>query len=313
MLPNRSLIPRQQCLQVGKKDEPLKIPNPKAEQPEDWDEEEDGDWEAPLIDNPACSVGCGEWKPSLIDNPDYKGKWSPPKIDNPDYKGEWKPKQIKNPKYFEDPEPHKLHPMTAVGFEIWTIQDQIEFDNIFIDNSLTAAIEFGKATWAKKYAVQKAAQDKLEAESDYIMNAINAMMDPVYQYIDYVSDNPIKGILLTILGLLVLGVLIWLMCKCCSEEDDTSGYEEYVRQKEEEERRKEEEERESCSKEESSSDEGSDNKDNEPLEQEEGVDKVQEKKELEAEKEKRKKMKEEGKKQRKQGSSKKKKPSKKAD
>ena len=40
-------------------------------------EEEDGEWEAPLIDNPACKPpgGCGEWTPPKISNPDYKGKW----------------------------------------------------------------------------------------------------------------------------------------------------------------------------------------------------------------------------------------------
>ena len=40
------------------------IPDPDAEKPEDWDEEMDGDWEAPLIDNPECKAapGCGTWK-----------------------------------------------------------------------------------------------------------------------------------------------------------------------------------------------------------------------------------------------------------
>lgn len=35
-----------------------------AAKPEDWDEEEDGDWEPPKIANPKCkdAPGCGEWK-----------------------------------------------------------------------------------------------------------------------------------------------------------------------------------------------------------------------------------------------------------
>jgi hypothetical protein len=39
-----------------------------AEKPEDWDEEEDGDWEAPRIPNPKCkdAPGCGEWKRPTI-------------------------------------------------------------------------------------------------------------------------------------------------------------------------------------------------------------------------------------------------------
>ena len=37
---------------------------PDAKKPEDWDDEEDGDWEAPSIPNPKCkdAPGCGEWK-----------------------------------------------------------------------------------------------------------------------------------------------------------------------------------------------------------------------------------------------------------
>jgi hypothetical protein len=49
---------------------------------------QDGEWEAPLVPNPACElVGCGEWTPPLIDNPLYRGKWIPPLIDNPYYQG----------------------------------------------------------------------------------------------------------------------------------------------------------------------------------------------------------------------------------
>lgn len=59
-----------------------------AAQPEDWDEEEDGEWEAPRIANPKCKAapGCGEWKRPMKSNPDYKGKWTAPLIDNPEYK-----------------------------------------------------------------------------------------------------------------------------------------------------------------------------------------------------------------------------------
>ena len=59
-------------------DEPDFIPDPEAEMPEDWDEEEDGEREAPMVENPACEVGCGEWQRPMIDNPDYKGKWIHP-------------------------------------------------------------------------------------------------------------------------------------------------------------------------------------------------------------------------------------------
>ena len=34
---------------------PSQIPDPTAEKPADWSDEEDGDWEAPLVANPEYS------------------------------------------------------------------------------------------------------------------------------------------------------------------------------------------------------------------------------------------------------------------
>ena len=57
-------------------------------QPEDWDTEEDGEWEAPSIPNPKCkdAPGCGAWTRPQKPNPAFKGKWAAPMIDNPEYK-----------------------------------------------------------------------------------------------------------------------------------------------------------------------------------------------------------------------------------
>lgn len=79
-----------------------------ASQPGDWDEEEDGEWEPPKIQNPKCQdPGCGEWKPAQIPNPAYKGKWSPELIDNPEYKV--MPGQ-------------KCWPGACVSLELWILQ-----------------------------------------------------------------------------------------------------------------------------------------------------------------------------------------------
>jgi hypothetical protein len=80
-----------------------------SEKPEEWDDEEDGEWVAPMISNPKCdeAPGCGEWKRPHKPNPAYKGKWFAPMIDNPAYKGEWAPRKISNPAYFEDKTPVK--------------------------------------------------------------------------------------------------------------------------------------------------------------------------------------------------------------
>merc|ERR1712185_758204 len=45
-----------------------------AKKPDDWDEED------------------GEWEPPMIDNPEYKGDWSVKRISNPAYKGLWEVK-----------------------------------------------------------------------------------------------------------------------------------------------------------------------------------------------------------------------------
>lgn len=37
-------------------DKPEHIPDPEASKPEDWDDEMDGEWEAPMIDNPDYKV-----------------------------------------------------------------------------------------------------------------------------------------------------------------------------------------------------------------------------------------------------------------
>ena len=38
-------------------EKPEHIPDPDAEKPEDWDDEVDGEWEPPMIDNPDYKVG----------------------------------------------------------------------------------------------------------------------------------------------------------------------------------------------------------------------------------------------------------------
>merc|ERR1712157_77820 len=41
-----------------------KMIDPESKKPDDWDDEDDGEWEAPMIDNPDFH---GEWKPNMID------------------------------------------------------------------------------------------------------------------------------------------------------------------------------------------------------------------------------------------------------
>lgn len=132
-------------------EEPELIPDPSAKKPSDWDDDMDGEWEPPLINNPKCEkVGCGKWKAPMVDNPSFKGKWRPPLIDNPNYKGKWKPRRIANPYYFEDRYPYKMTPIAAVGFELWSMSEDIMFDNIVITDDRYVADQWAAETFSLK-------------------------------------------------------------------------------------------------------------------------------------------------------------------
>ncbi|XP_064481946.1 calnexin-like [Ornithodoros turicata] len=132
-------------------DEPLLVPDATAQKPKDWDDDMDGEWEAPLVNNPKCTdVGCGEWKAPMIDNPKYKGKWRAPLIDNPNYKGKWKPRKIPNPHYFEDLNPYRMTTAVAVGFELWSMSADILFDNVVIADDPVVADQWATDTWVLK-------------------------------------------------------------------------------------------------------------------------------------------------------------------
>ncbi|XP_008047458.1 calnexin isoform X1 [Carlito syrichta] len=141
-------------------DEPEYIPDPDAEKPEDWDEDMDGEWEAPQIANPKCesAPGCGVWQRPLIDNPNYKGKWKAPMIDNPNYQGIWKPRKIPNPDFFEDLEPFRMTPFSAVGLELWSMTSDIFFDNFIICADRSVADDWASAGWGLKKAADGAAE-----------------------------------------------------------------------------------------------------------------------------------------------------------
>ena len=98
-----------------------------AKKPDDWDDEEDGDWEAPMIDNP-----------------DYKGDWYVKRISNPAYKGVWEPKKIANPEYEDDNEVYKYADFGFIGFDLWQVKGGTIFDNILITDDKAEADTFAK-------------------------------------------------------------------------------------------------------------------------------------------------------------------------
>ncbi|GAA5876376.1 hypothetical protein JCM1840_006006 [Sporobolomyces johnsonii] len=215
-------------------DEPATIPDPEAEKPEEWSDEDDGEWIAPQVPNPACQTasGCGAWKKPEIPNPEYKGKWFAPLIDNPDYKGPWAPRKIANPDYYEDNEPANFNKIAGVGFELWSMTDDILFDNIFIGTSEDDLATFIAETYAIKAPLETAleAADKPKTEPkrdaalepDYATEPVawlkykalefveKASVDPKQAFVDAPVTGGVIGVVFaTLVGM--LGVLISLL------------------------------------------------------------------------------------------------------
>ncbi|KAJ3989052.1 Calreticulin family-domain-containing protein [Lentinula detonsa] len=179
-------------------DESLTIPDPDAEKPEEWDDEEDGDWIAPTVSNPKCveAPGCGEWKRPMKANPAYKGKWYAPMIDNPAYKGEWAPRKIANPDFFEDLTPVKsLAKIGGVGIELWTMTEDILFDNIYVGHSVDDAKALAAETFDIKKTLEKAKkatedEDEDEEES-FSEDPIGFIRSKIFTFIDILKLDPL--------------------------------------------------------------------------------------------------------------------------
>lgn len=183
-------------------DEPEMIPDPTAEKPEDWDEDMDGSWEAPLINNPVCesASGCGQWKAPMVANPKFKGKWRAPYIDNPNYKGKWRPRRIPNPDFFEDKNPFTMAPIGAVGLELWSMSDNIFFDNMIITDDKAVADQWAADTYDLKW------------------NLIDKEQESVVQRLmSYTNKNPwLWGVYVVVIGL----PLVLIVSCCCSNSPE---------------------------------------------------------------------------------------------
>ena len=129
-------------------DQPKQIPDSSAAKPEDWDDEADGEYEAPLIDNPAYK---GEWKAKRIANPDYQGPWTHPEIPNPDYT--------------EDDSIYAFPDIGAIGFELWQVKAGTIFDNILVTDDISEADALLDDFKASKDA-EKEALDAIEKEKN---------------------------------------------------------------------------------------------------------------------------------------------------
>merc|ERR1712072_797454 len=122
-----------------------RIVDAEAKKPDDWDDEEDGEWEAPMKDNP-----------------EYKGDWYVKRISNPAYKGIWEAKKIANPEFAEDKNLYKYSEFGFIGFDLWQVKGNTIFDNVIICDDVAEADDFAK----KWKALSEVEQAKKKEEDD---------------------------------------------------------------------------------------------------------------------------------------------------
>merc|ERR1712002_27998 len=138
-------------------EKPEHIPDPDATKPEDWDDEMDGEWGPPMIDNPEYK---GEWKPRQIDNPTYKGPWIHPEIDNPEYNAD------------DAEDLGKYDEFCKIGLDLWQVKSGTIFDNFLITDDPAEAKKSGEETWgatkdaAKKMKEGQDEEDRKKAEEE---------------------------------------------------------------------------------------------------------------------------------------------------
>merc|ERR1712060_621011 len=122
--------------------EEKRIVDSSAKKPDDWDDEEDGEWEAPMIDNT-----------------EYKGEWHVKRISNPAYIGFWEAKKIANPEFEDDDTLYKYDDFGFIGFDLWQVKGGTIFDNIIITDDAAEADAFVKK-WKDLNEVEKAEKKK---------------------------------------------------------------------------------------------------------------------------------------------------------
>merc|ERR1719240_464151 len=134
---------------------PKKIPDPDDKKPDDWVEDKrivDADAKKP---EDCDDEEDGEWEPPMKDNPDFKGEWFVKRISNPAYKGVWAAREIDNPEFKDDDSVYEYADFGFIGFDLWQVKGGTIFDNIIITDDRGEADAFAK-DWKALSEVEKA-------------------------------------------------------------------------------------------------------------------------------------------------------------
>ncbi|XP_011188204.1 calreticulin [Zeugodacus cucurbitae] len=172
---DRPTIPDPEDTKPSDWEKPEYIPDPDASKPEDWDDEMDG-----------------EWEPPMVDNPDYKGEWQPKQLDNPDYKGAWEHPEIDNPEYVQDDNLYLRKELCIFGFDLWQVKSGTIFDNVLITDDIEEASK--RASVVKDIQAgekkMKEAQDEEQRKKDEEEAKKNADKEEGDEKDDDESDEP---------------------------------------------------------------------------------------------------------------------------
>lgn len=74
------------------------------------------------------------------------------------FQGIWKPRKIPNPEFFEDLQPFKMTPFSAVGLELWSMTSDIFFDNFMVTDDRNTADRWANDGWGLKKSAESAAE-----------------------------------------------------------------------------------------------------------------------------------------------------------
>merc|ERR1712118_216830 len=107
----------------------------------------------------------GEWEAPMKDNPEYKGDWKAKRISNPEYKGVWEAKKIDNPEYVDDDAVYKYADFGFIGFDLWQVKAETIFDNVIITDDKAEADAFA-AKWKALNDVEKAKKEEEDKKAE---------------------------------------------------------------------------------------------------------------------------------------------------
>jgi len=114
-----------------------------------------------------------------------------------------------------------LEPISGIGIEIWTMTENILFDNILVTYSKSEAEKFASSTWVKKHAAEesiKSAEDANKAPGilDQIRTNIQSLFEQLQAFV--LDPDNVAAVVALAVAVVVLPVAL---CLCFGGSDST--------------------------------------------------------------------------------------------